>query len=75
MKRVNYPITLDQLIECAIKAKSKFGGDKYVLLSDDEEGNGFHECYYEFTAAVKAIDPTFTSVPADLALEDCIVLG
>ena len=44
MERVNFPLTLDQLISEALKAKKKFGGDKYVLISDDEEGNGFHEC-------------------------------
>lgn len=75
MKRVNYPITLDQLIEYAIKAKEKLGGNKYVLISDDEEGNGFHECYYAFTPASAAIVPYMDSYPSDLALEDCVVLG
>lgn len=75
MKRLNYPMTLDQLISEALKAKRTHGGNKYVLLSNDEEGNGFHECYYTFNSAAKAIDPTCISAPADLALEDCVVLG
>ena len=35
-----------RLIAEAYKAKKKFGGDKYVLVSDDEEGNGYEpgEC-------------------------------
>lgn len=24
-------------------------GKKKILLSDDDEGNGYHECYYHFT--------------------------
>ena len=75
MTRVNYPLTLDQLISEALKAKRKFGGNKYVLISDDEEGNGFHECYYTFNSAAQAIDPCCISAPTDLALEDCVVLG
>lgn len=71
MARVNYPLTIDQLIEEAIKAKRKFGGDKYVLLSDDEEGNGFHECYYSFAAA----SDFFERSNFDLDLENCVVLG
>ena len=48
MNRINFPLTLDQLIRAALIAKQKYGGDKYVLISDDEEGNGYHECYFSF---------------------------
>ena len=41
-------MTIDELIAEALKAKKKFGGNKYVLVSDDEEGNGYHECYFTF---------------------------
>lgn len=70
MSRVNFPITIDQLIEAARKAKKLYGGDKYVLLSDDEEGNGFHECYYTFSNAEGGI-----SMPSDLDPKDCVILG
>lgn len=39
MSRVNYPIKLSTLIKEAQKALKQYG-DRYVLLSDDEEGNG-----------------------------------
>lgn len=73
MKRINYPLTLEELkaeIEIAIK---KFGGKKYVLLADDEEGNGFHECYCTFMDAKKISDCCF--FPNDLAKKDCVILG
>ena len=74
MNRVNFPITLDELIKAATEAKAKFGGDKYVLISDDEEGNGYHECYFTFGNA-KDLNGLYCNVPGDLELEDCVTLG
>lgn len=74
MERVNYPLTIDELIAEALKAKKKFGGDKYVLISDDEEGNGYHECYFTFSPATGLAD-AYCSVPGDLGLEECVILG
>ena len=28
---------------------AKGNGKKKILLSDDDEGNGFHECFFTFT--------------------------
>ena len=67
-------MTIDELIEEAIKAKKQFGGNKYILVSDDEEGNGYHECYFTFGAA-KELAYSYCSVPSDLKLEDCVTLG
>lgn len=75
MERVNFPLTLDQLISEALKAKKKFGGDKYVLISDDEEGNGFHECYFAFGDAVEMLSGGIIRGPYDLAPEKCVILG
>jgi hypothetical protein len=72
MNRVNFPITLDELIKAATEAKAKFGGDKYVLISDDEEGNGYHECYYPFGDAKEFVRE---GELFDLHPEDCVVLG
>ena len=74
MERVNFPLTLDELIAEALKAKKKYGGNKYVLVSDDEEGNGYHECYFSFSDAVELLDGC-TRAPYDLRPEDCVVLG
>lgn len=74
MERKNFPLTIDELILAALKAKAQFGGDKYVLISDDEEGNGYHECYFEFSPATELAD-AYCSVPEDLGLEECVILG
>ena len=74
MNRVNFPLTIDELIAEALKARNKFGGNKYVLISNDEEGNGYHECYYTFCDA-KGLASCCRDVPGDLELEKCVVLG
>lgn len=72
--RKNYPMTLDQLIAEALKAKKKYGGDQYVLLSNDEEGNGFHECYFTFSSGNESMTGLI-DVPNDLDPLDCVTLG
>ena len=72
MSRVNYPIKLSVLIEQAQKALKQYG-DRYVLISDDEEGNGFHECYYAFNDAKEFADSGL--IPCDMKGEDCVILG
>lgn len=74
MDRVNFPMTIDELIAEALKAKKKFGGNKYVLVSNDEEGNGYHECYFTFGDA-KELEGCHCFVPYDLELQDCVTLG
>lgn len=72
-ERKNYPLTLAEL-EREIKiAIAKFGKDKYVMLSDDEECNGIHECYYSFTNGKDFDD--FYRFPFELDKKDCVVLG
>ena len=74
MDRANFPLTLDQLIADALTAKKIFGGDKYVLISNDEEGNGYHECYFEFSDAKELLEGC-AYAPYDLKPEDCVILG
>lgn len=74
MERKNYPITVDQLWKMCVKARKEGKGSKYVLLSNDEEGNGFHECYFALTEAENAIGD-YCERPYDLDLKDCVALG
>ena len=74
MNRVNFPMTIDDLIADAQEVKKRFGGDKYVLISNDVEGNGYHECYFTFCDATELYG-TSCGFPFDLELEDCVTLG
>lgn len=74
MSRMIFPMTIDELIAEALKAKRKFGGDKYVLVSNDEEGNGYHECYFTFGDATRLYGSS-CGFPFDLEFEDCVTLG
>lgn len=74
MSRVSFPITIDQLIKDALEAKAIYGGDKYILISNDEEGNGYHECYYTFSNAQELLQGC-ANAPYDLNPEDCVILG
>lgn len=45
------PLTIKELYE-RCKEEIKAGrGDNVVMLSDDDEGNGYHYCWYAFTPA------------------------
>ena len=51
----NYPITIKQLkkyCEAEIKAGN---GDKMILISQDDEGNGYHSLFYAFTPMNKML--------------------
>ena len=50
------PMTVKRLKELCEEQIKKGNGDKIVILSNDEEGNGYHECYYEFTEDVAGND-------------------
>lgn len=42
-------ITVEQLMKLCQMEIAKGNGKKKILLSDDDEGNGFHECFFTFT--------------------------
>jgi len=72
MSRINYPITIDELYEICKDKIAKGNGKKFVLLSNDEEGNGAHECYFGMSDA-REWDGCL--MPYDLDLKKCVVLG
>jgi len=65
----------DLAIACNDQLK-KGNGDKYVLISDDDEGNGYHTLFYTFLDDKNVIgecleyehDRTHTA-------DDCVILG
>ena len=49
-------MTVRELLEHCRKQVAKGNGDKIIVLSNDDEGNGYHECYYAFTEEVREND-------------------
>ena len=45
------PLTLNNLLKICIDEYKKGNGDKVVMLSNDDEGNGFHYLFFGFTNA------------------------
>lgn len=72
------PLTIKDLKkECDIQIK-KGNGDKVIMISDDDEGNGYHYCWYSFTPAKDILDNDYMCNPIseDIAtMEDTVILG
>ena len=49
-------VTVERLLELCKEQIAKGNGKKEILLSNDDEGNGYHECFYEFTEDVVGND-------------------
>lgn len=45
----NLGLTVKQLTQLCMEQCKKGNGDKHVLISDDDEGNGYHTLFYSFT--------------------------
>lgn len=45
----NLGITVNMLEEFCKEQIKKGNGKKHILISDDDEGNGFHTLFYGFT--------------------------
>lgn len=45
------PLTVKQLLKLCQDEIKKGNGDNVIMLSDDDEGNGYHYCWYSFTEA------------------------
>lgn len=42
-------VTVNHLLKLCQMEIAKGNGKKKIMLSNDDEGNGFHECFFTFT--------------------------
>lgn len=42
-------VTVNHLLKLCQMENAKGNGEKKIMLSNDDEGNGFHECFFTFT--------------------------
>lgn len=75
--------TVNELFELCKQEVENGNGDRKILLSNDDEGNGYHALYYDFTPAEEIFvdedgeydEDDLPYCMKDGALEDFIVLG
>ena len=46
---MNKPLTVKELAKLCQDEIKKGHGDYSIMLSDDDEGNGYHYCWYSFS--------------------------
>ena len=51
------PLRVKDLYKLCKEEISKGNGDMVVMLSDDDEGNGYHYCWYAFTTTTQMLKP------------------
>ena len=72
-------LTINDLAELVNEEIKKGNGTKKIMLSDDDEGNGYHGLYFAFTPTDKIFSGSFPpSLPYGVNkddLKDYIILG
>lgn len=72
-------MTVRELLKFCQKAVTDGLGDKQVYISQDDEGNGFHKLYYEFTTSPDDIKDllggTYSRLDKGDSEENVILLG
>ena len=49
MERIDHTLTINQLLELCKEQVKSGNWDKKILISKDDDGNGYHNLYYSFT--------------------------
>lgn len=71
---MNEPITINKLKKLVDEQIKKGNGNKVIMISDDDEGNGYHYLWYAFSTAKDFVEEDY--IMKDIApLEDTIILG
>lgn len=52
----NKPLTIKELAKVCQDEIKRGNGDNVIMLSDDDEGNGYHYCWYSFTTPAELLD-------------------
>lgn len=65
-------ITVDELYEALAQVRKAGMGSKKIMLSNDDEGNGYHECFYEVTTNMEALELSYNDLPYGVSPEDAV---
>lgn len=67
-------ITINELLEACKEQVDKGNGDKFVAISNDDEGNGFHMLFYLFTDDTEFVNSAL-EYESQFTADNCVVLG
>lgn len=72
---MNKGITVSELFaECKQLVDQGFG-DRHILISDDDEGNGFHTLFYSFATDEESINAALEIEHDKHFADEVVVLG
>ena len=69
-------ITIDELYSILRTERIKGNGKKKIMISTDDEGNGYHPLFFGVTPITDEFNfATFYGVYFEDAKNDCVILG
>lgn len=73
-------ITIDQLYDECLRQKALGNGSKKILISSDDEGNGYHQLWYGFTPTIDKegkdfFEESMAQKPYDIDTKEYVILG
>ena len=76
-------ITVDELYKALAQARKAGMGSKKIMLSNDDEGNGYHQCFFSVTSDMESFgfDEAWAagmlpySVSPEEAVKDYVIIG
>ena len=63
-------LTVDELYRALAIARRDGFGSKKILLSNDEEQNGYHECFFQVCTNPEALGLSYNDLPYGVEPED-----
>ena len=72
----NLGLTVNQLMEFCKKQIEKGNGNKHIIISNDDEGNGYHTLFYEFTDDAETLEYILEDEhDGTHTVDNCVCLG
>ena len=71
----NKGITVNKLFTLCKEQIAKGNGNKHILISDDDEGNGFHTLFYGLDDSKDLLEYAIEMEHDDHDINEIIVLG
>lgn len=73
MSNNNHQMTINKLFKLCKEQIAKGNGNKFIVISDDNEGNGFHGLFYGFGDASEWNEYIYDSAETDT--KNLVILG